>query len=143
MEISSQSIQSIVLCGQIVLLFSLWWWKKPEEILLPGTKDVALLDLCMLYLCQCCYIAVHVYSQMQERFQKFVEWFPEQLQLRMSGQIQGFVKGGAYSSSRSLKQRVWGRNPPKAIGLLYLKMIPTMKFASHIATYSVYSHNIN
>ena len=31
----------------------------------------------------------------------FVEWFPEQPQ--QSGQIPGFVKGGAYFSSRSLK----------------------------------------
>ena len=29
---------------------------------------------------------------------KYVEWFPEQLQLRI-WQIQGFVKGGAYLSS--------------------------------------------
>ena len=34
----------------------------------------------------------------------------------ISGQIQGFVKGGAYFSSRSLKQRVWG-SPPGSIGL--------------------------
>ena len=30
----------------------------------------------------------------------FVEWFQEQ---QLSGQIQGFVKGGAYFNSRSLK----------------------------------------
>ena len=48
-----------------------------------------------------------------------VEWFPEQLQL--SGTIQGFVKGGVYFSSRSLKQGVWGRRPLEAIGLLYFK----------------------
>ena len=37
-------------------------------------------------------------------------WFPEQLQL--SGRIQGFVKGEAYFSSRSLKQGVWGTQSP-------------------------------
>ena len=42
----------------------------------------------------------------QGQFQNFVEWFPEQLQL--SRQIQRFMKGGAYSSNRSLKQGVWG-----------------------------------
>ena len=47
-----------------------------------------------------------------------VEWFPEQLQL--SGTIQGFVKGGVYFSSRSLKQGVRGR-PLEATGLLYFK----------------------
>ena len=44
-----------------------------------------------------------------------VEWFPEKLQL--SGQIQGFMKGGAYFCSRSLKQGSGG--PPEAIRLLY------------------------
>ena len=47
------------------------------------------------------------------------------------------LKGGAYSSSRSLKQGVWGCSHPEAIGLLYFyraKIMPTMKFASHIAT---------
>ena len=39
-----------------------------------------------------------------------IEWFSEQLQL--SGQIQGFVKGGAYFSSRPLKQGSGGCNPP-------------------------------
>ena len=48
----------------------------------------------------------------------YVEWFPEQLQLL--GQILGFLKGGAYFSSRSLKQRVWGCSSPEAIGLLYI-----------------------
>ena len=41
---------------------------------------------------------------MKGNFRKFVEWFPEKLQL--SGQIQGFVKGVAYFSSRSLKQGI-------------------------------------
>ena len=36
----------------------------------------------------------------------------------ISGHIQGFVKGGAYLSSISLKQEVWGSSP-EAIGLLY------------------------
>ena len=47
----------------------------------------------------------------------FVEWFPEQLQ--QSGQIPGCLKGGAYFSSRSLKQGVWGMQTPEAIGFLY------------------------
>ena len=49
----------------------------------------------------------------------FDEWFLEQLQL--SRQILGFLKGGAYFSSRSLKQGVCGSLcPPETIGLLYL-----------------------
>ena len=38
----------------------------------------------------------------EDNSRKFIEWFPEQLQL--SGKIQGFVIGGACSSSRSLRQ---------------------------------------
>ena len=44
----------------------------------------------------------------------FVEWFPE-----LSGQIQGFVKGGAYFSCRSLKQVSGAHSLPEAVELLY------------------------
>ena len=48
----------------------------------------------------------------------FVEWLPEQLEL--SGQTQRFVKGGAYSSSRSLKRGSGGHSPPEAVGRVSL-----------------------
>ena len=49
-------------------------------------------------------------------------------------QIQGFVKGGAYFSSRSLKQGVWVTQYPRSYRVtifLKSKMISIMKFASH------------
>ena len=55
----------------------------------------------------------------------------------ISGQIQGFIKGGAYFGSISLKQEVWGTQSLRSYrvtSFLKRKMIPIMKFASHIAT---------
>ena len=49
----------------------------------------------------------------------FVECFPEQLQL--SGQIQGFVKGGAYFSIRFLKQGLGDKDPRSYSVTLFLK----------------------
>ena len=58
----------------------------------------------------------------------------------ISRQIQGVVKGGAYSSSRSLKQGVWGTAPLKSFRVtLFLKSKndATMKFGHIIITVSV------
>ena len=60
---------------------------------------------------------------------KAVELFLEKLQ--PSGQIEEFVKEGAYFSSRSLKQRVWRMQFPRNYRS---KNMLIMKFASHIAT---------
>ena len=49
----------------------------------------------------------------------------------------GFVKGGVYFRTRSLKQGVWEMQSPRSDRVTIFhraKMIPIMKFASHIVT---------
>ena len=74
----------------------------------------------------------NVSTQIRSDSRTFVEWFPEQLTVAISGQIQGFVKGGTYSSSRSLKQGVWWTVSPEAVWVTLFSCIKSKNDINHI-----------